>query len=364
MVWLVLPALIAAAAVALPVATSAAQSANQYTQTNLISDIPGVARITDPNLVNPWGMAVIGTSPLWVADNGSNLSTLYTGGVNGSIPVTAPLVVKIEGGAPDGMVGNTTGSTTDFPVTTTDGTGTANFMFASENGNIAAWSHAVSGTRAKVVYGAGQGSVFKGLALASVGPTNYLYTTDFRTDQIIVLDANFHRVRFPSGPFAAGAFTDHVIPSGFAPFGIQLLGGKLYVSYAKQDAAKHDDVAGLGNGFVDVYTTSGVLQRRLIGRGALNSPWGMVLAPASFGAFAGDLLVGNFGDGLIHAYDTTKNNTLVGTLTNTDDNPIAIDGLWGLMFGNGTFADPGTLVFTAGIGDEGHGLLGEITPAG
>jgi uncharacterized protein (TIGR03118 family) len=242
------------------------------------------------------------------------------------------------------------------------GTAPANFIFASENGFITAWSRTVSGTVAQVEGGV-RHAVYKGLALASVGTSNYLYATDFHHGQIDVFDGDFNLVRLPSGPFARKAFTDPNLPHGFAPFGIQLINGELYVSYARQDAHRHDDVAGPGNGFVDVYSTSGVLQTRLISRGDLNSPWGLVLAPSTFGGFAGDLLVGNFGDGTIHAYDPVH-GTEAGTLTNTDGHAIAINGLWGLRFGNGTFGGPGDLVFTAGIADEGHGLLGEITPAG
>ncbi len=160
----------------------------------------------------------------------------------------------------------------------------------------------------------------------------------------------------------SGHFTDKSLPKGYAPFNIQLLGNDLYVTYAKQDEDRHDDVAGPGNGFVDVYGTTGNLIRRLISNGDLNSPWGLALAPASFGAFAGDLLVGNFGDGTIHAYDPTT-GIEKGQLMNTDGKPIMINGLWALRFGNGTFATADTLVFTAGIGDESHGLLGEIVPA-
>jgi uncharacterized protein (TIGR03118 family) len=354
---------VAAVAVGLPIAASLGQTPNQYTQTNLISDIPGVARITDPNLVNPWGQATIGGTPLWVANNNSNTSTLYTGGVNGSIPSAVPLVVRIVGGTPTGTVGNTSGSTTDFLVGTPLRTAPANFIFASESGNITAWSHAVSGTFAQIVFRGGSGkNVYKGLALASAGGENFLYATNFRAGRIDVFDGGFNRLTFPSGPFGAQAFTDPGIPAGFAPFGIQLINGELYVSYAKQDKAKHDDVAGLGNGFVDVFSTDGVMQTRLISRGALNSPWGLVLAPSTFGGFGGDLLVGNFGDGMIHAYDATT-GAPQGTVTNTDGNPIAIQGLWGLRFGNGTFGGPNDLVFTAGIAGESHGLLGEITPA-
>jgi uncharacterized protein (TIGR03118 family) len=361
-VWLALTAAVATAAVGIPIATSVGDPANEFTQTNLISDIPGVARITDPDLVNPWGQATNAASPLWVADNGTDKSTLYTGGVNGTLPVkNSSLIVNIDGGAPTGVVGNTTGSTTDFLLHNATTSAPANFIFASENGFITAWSRTVSGTEAQIV-ATTRRAVYKGLALASVGASNYLYATNFHNGRIDVFDGDFDQVKIPSGPFPRHAFTDPYIPAGFAPFGIQSINGALYVSYAKQDAHRHDDVAGPGNGFVDVYSTSGVLQTRLISRGALNSPWGLVLAPSTFGGFAGDLLVGNFGDGTINAYDPVS-GTPKGTLTNTDGNQIAIDGLWGLRFGNGTFGDPGALVFTAGIADEGHGLLGEITPA-
>jgi uncharacterized protein (TIGR03118 family) len=338
-------------AVAIPVAT-AGPTAGQYQQTNLISDIAGVARITDPNLVNPWGQAASATSPLWVADNGSDVSTLYSGGINGSIPQIVPLTVDIPGGAPTGVVFN---STTGFVVKTATGKAAANFIFDSEAGVLSAWSGAVSGTNADVEF-ANKHYVYKGLALASVDGDSFLYAANFSKARIDVFNDHFKRIKFRH------AFKDAAIPAGFAPFDVQLLDGNLYVSYAKQDAAKHDDVAGPGNGFVDVYDTSGKLLSRLISHGDLNSPWGLVIAPASFGAFGGDLLVGNFGDGAIHAYDPTT-GAEKGQLTNTDGNPILINGLWALRFGNGTFASPNTLVFTAGIGDEGHGLLGEIDPA-
>jgi uncharacterized protein (TIGR03118 family) len=350
----VLGALAALVAVGVPVAASAGTSGGQYQQTNLISDIPGVARITDPNLVNPWGQAASPTSPLWVADNGADVSTLYTGGVSGSLPQIAPLVVSIPKGAPTGVVFNTTGD--DFVVTKDKMAAPATFIFDSESGRITAWSKTVSGTTAKIEFASNQ-AVYKGLALASAGGKDYLYAANFHQGTIDVFNARFRKVRL------SGGFQDSHIPAGFAPFDVQLLGGELYVSYAKQDAARHDDVAGPGNGFVDVYDTGGHLLRRLIARGDLNSPWGLVLAPAGFGAFANDLLVGNFGDGAIHAYDPIT-GAEKGQLTNTDGNPILINGLWALRFGNGTFATDQTLVFTAGIGDESHGLLGEITPAG
>jgi uncharacterized protein (TIGR03118 family) len=342
----------AAAAVAIPMSTAVGQTGAEYRQTNLISDIPGVARITDPDLVNPWGQAASATSPLWVADNGADVSTLYQGGVSGSIPQIVPLTVNIPGGAPTGVVFN---ATSDFVVKTATGSAPANFIFDSEAGVLSAWSRAVSGTNADLEF-SNKHFVYKGLALASNDGESLLYAANFSKARVDVFDGHFRRVRLPH------AFKDAQIPDGFAPFDVQLLDGDLYVSYAKQDAARHDDVAGPGNGFVDVYDTSGKLLTRLISHGDLNSPWGLVIAPTGFGAFGGDLLVGNFGDGAIHAYDPTT-GAEKGQLTNTDGNPILINGLWALRFGNGTFATPNTLVFTAGIGDESHGLLGEIDPA-
>ncbi len=345
-------ALLAAAAPAVA-AADAPQAANSYRQTNLISDIPGVARITDPHLVNPWGIVASPTSPLWVANNNSNTSTLYTGGVDGSIPSIVPLVVSIPFGAPTGVVFN---PTSGFLVHVNHQSAPANFIFDSEAGRITAWSNAVSGTKATIAF-ADPNAVYKGLAMASIGTKSFLYATNFRAGTVDMFNESFHKVTMP------GAFVDPSLPPRFAPFGIQLINGMLYVSYARQDAAKENDVAGPGLGFVDVYSTTGVLEMRLISRGALNAPWGMVLAPASFGPFAGDLLVGNFGDGTIHAYDPVSGAPL-GELQNPDGNPIDISGLWSLRFGNGVFAAPDELVFTAGLAAETHGLLGEIAPAG
>jgi uncharacterized protein (TIGR03118 family) len=290
---------------------------------------------------------------LWVADNNANVSTLYRGGVGGSIPAIVPLTVNVPEGAPTGVVFN---PTSDFVVQNAGQAAPANFIFDSENGVISAWSGKVSGTSAQVEFDSPR-AVYKGLAMASVGDQTFLYAANFRAARIDVFNDQFQPVTLPGG------FEDSQIPDGFAPFDIQLLGGDLYVTYALQDKKRHDDVAGPGNGFVDVYDTSGHLLQRLIANGDLNSPWGLAIAPAGFGSFGGDLLVGNFGDGAIHAYDLTT-GAEAGQLTNTDGNPITINGLWALRFGNGTFANPNTLVFTAGIGDESHGLLGEIAAAG
>ena len=245
----------AVTAVAIPIATAADPTAGQYQQTNLISDIPGVARITDPNLVNPWGQAASASSPLWVADNGSDVSTLYSGGVSGSIPQIVSLTVNIPGGAPTGVVFN---STTGFVVTTATGSAAANFIFDSEAGVLSAWSGAVSGTNADVEF-SNKHYVYKGLALASLDGESFLYAANFSKARIDVFDDHFRRVIFPH------AFKDKQIPAGFAPFDVQLLDGDLFVSYAKQDAAERDDVAGPGYAVTDTAGLETVLAQ-IIGK--------------------------------------------------------------------------------------------------
>jgi len=322
------------------------QQPGTYRQENLVSDIAGVADITDPDLVNPWGLAAGPQTPLWVADNGTDKSTIYPGGIRGTLISKAPLVVDIPGGAPTGAVFN---PTDEFKLGTT---GPALFVFSSEAGQITAWNKA-AGTSAMSEFTAPAGAIYKGLALASTkksGPL--LYATDFHNAKVDVFDGSFAPVHMP------GAFEDPNIPAGFAPFGIQAIDGSIVVSYAMQDAAREDDVKGPGLGFVDVYTPSGGLVRRLISNGELNAPWGLVLAPSGFGQFSHDLLVGNFGDGRINVYDPHTGASL-GQLQ-TKFGPITINGLWGLRFGNGVTGSPHTLLFSAGIDDENHGLLGEI----
>jgi uncharacterized protein (TIGR03118 family) len=329
---------------------------NVYKRVNLISDLDGVARITDPNLVNPWGLAAGPTTPLWVNDNGMNVSTLYSGGVHGSIPQIVPLAVSIPQGAPTGIVFN---STSAFNITMPDGsTGPATFIFDSEAGVISAWMKTTPLQTQAVAPVTVPDAVYKGLAIGMSSSGARIYAANFHAGTVDVFNDHFQPVHDP------GAFTDPNLPPLFAPFGIQELNGKLYVSYAKQKLPdKHDDDAGPGNGFVDVYDNDGHLLKRLISQGQLNSPWGLVIAPRDFGAFGGDLLVGNFGDGAINAYDR-HSGAFEGTLMNRDGNQIKINGLWGLRFGNGTFGTRETLVFSAGIGDESHGLLGEIKARG
>jgi uncharacterized protein (TIGR03118 family) len=320
-----------------------------YSQHNLVSDQPGKAEVTDSDLVNAWGLAFGPSTPAWVANNHSDNSTLYAGG-GGSPATKIPLTVAIPGGSPTGMVFN---STSDFPVQGS----AANFIFSSEAGKITAWSTSTMPPTSAVTVAKAKGAIFKGLAIADAKAGPQIYATDFHNGKVDVWDGNFKPVK------AKGAFRDPKLPKGYAPFGIQTLGSKIYVTYAKQDKKAEDDTAGKGFGFVDVYTTSGKLVKRLISRGALNAPWGLVIAPSSFGGFGGDLLVGNFGDGRINGYDP-KTGKFGGTLDNSSGKKLRIDGLWALAFGNGTISNPDTLLFTAGPNEENHGLFGELTPAG
>jgi uncharacterized protein (TIGR03118 family) len=329
------------------------EHSNAYRQVNLVSDVPGMAQVTDPNLVNAWGMSASPTSPLWVSDNGTDVSTLYAGGVHGMPFGIVPLVVNIPGGAPTGTVFN---GSNGFVVHSGSASGPALFLFASEAGMITGWNPAVPApapsTEAQVAVTT-PGAVYKGLALANTEHGARLYAANFSAGTIDVFDSNFMPVH------RDGAFVDHRLPEGYAPFNVQELGGRLYVSYAKQDAAKVDDVPGRGHGFVDVYSPGGRLLRRLVSRGPLNSPWGLAIAPHDFGRFGNDLLVGNFGNGKIHAFDR-RSGELVGTLRNRRHDEITIDGLWALRFGNGVDGSRHTLLFTAGPDGEAHGLLGAI----
>jgi uncharacterized protein (TIGR03118 family) len=349
--------LVAGLVALVPAAPAAgAQPGNAYHQTNLVSDLPGLAQLTDPDLVNPWGLAAGPTTPAWVADNGTDKATIYPGFVNGSPIVKAPLVVSIPGGAPTGQVFN---GTPGFVVHSGTSSGPARFLFDSEAGLVTGWNPGVPppppSTQAQV--GASvPDAIYKGLAIATTPAGTFLYAADFHNARIDVFDQGFNLVHL------SGSFTDPQVPRGFAPFNVQELGGLLYVAYAKQDADAEDEVAGQSLGFVDVYSTSGQLLRHLIQRGQLDAPWGLALAPAGFGRFSGALLVGNFGDGRINAYDP-QTGAFLGRLHHENGRPIEIEGLWALRFGNGVTGNPTTLLFTAGIDDEAHGLFGAIEAA-
>ena len=334
-----------------------------YLQTNLVSDIPGMAPTTDSNLKNPWGLVSSPTGPWWVSDNNAGVSTLYRG--DGSI---VPLVVSIpppgggsSSGTPTGIVFNGSGG---FVVSQNGNSGSSFFMWSTEDGTIAGWNPGVNLTSAVLaVDNSGTGAVYKGLALGNNASGTFLYATNFNAGTIDVFDSNFQPAHL------AGSFIDPALPppppgvTGFAPFGIRNINGNLYVTYALQNAEKHDDVAGPGNGFVDVFDTNGNFIQRLISHGNLNSPWGLVLAPGNFGKFSDALLVGNFGDGTINAYDIGTGD-FRGQMADQQGNPIVIDGLWSLSFGNGGAAGgTHTLFFTAGINDEADGLFGTLVPA-
>ena len=326
--------------------------ANSYHVTRLVSDQPGMALHMDPNLVNAWGLTASPTSPWWVADNETDVSTIYDG-----TGTAIPLVVNVPG-APTGAVYN---GTPAFIVRHAGFHGPAVFAFATESGTIRGWNPGVPGPGPSMQTfvlknRAFAGAVYKGLATAISKDGPLLYATDFANGRVDVFDAHMDRV-------LVNAFKDPNIPAGFGPFGIQTLGNNVFVTYAKRNPVTDDDVAGAGLGFVDRFGLKGQFLGRVATRHALNAPWGLAWAPDGFGAFGGDLLVGNFGNGLIHAYAPQANGSFmnVGVLRRANGKVVFIDGLWGLGFGNGAGSGPtDSLYFTAGPDDEAHGLFGVI----
>ena len=334
---------------------AASAQAQQVQVTNLVSNGAVPAATIDPNLVNPWGLSRSPTSPFWVSDNGTGVSTLYSG-TGTKVPLTVtipPPAGSTDTATPTGTVFN--GNAGSFQVSSGGKTGTSAFLFSTEDGTISGWSPSVNSTNAILAADEstlGAGAVYKGLAIGSFGGSNYLYATDFRNGLVEQFDSNFNLVR---------SFTDAGVAPGYAPFGAQVLNGHLYVTYAMQDATRHDDVASAGNGYVDVFNLDGTFLQRLVSQGGqVNSPWGLDIAPASFPDFAGQLLVGNFGDGTISAFDLITGNFL-GQLMGTDGNPVQIDGLWALMNGNGTNSNANGIYFTAGLNGEQDGLFGVLT---
>ncbi|NVI03908.1 TIGR03118 family protein [Paraburkholderia youngii] len=325
---------------------------SSFTATALVSDGAVPAAHTDANLKNPWGVAFNPKGFAWVADNGTNVATLYDGnGVPQSLVVTIP-DGKNGSASPTGIVFNGTQS---FLVTENGKSGVAAFIFTGEGGTITAWAPAVGPTNAFVMYddGAG-GAVYKGLALAAMNNGNFLYATDFHNNKIDVFDSSFTKVSMP------GAFTDPAMPAGFAPFGIQAIGSNLFVTYAMQDAAKHDDVPGAGLGMVDVYDTAGNLKQRFATGGPLNAPWGIAQAPASFGSMSGAIIIGNFGDGMINAFNASSGQSM-GPISGPNNSPIVEHGIWGIAFGNDLSNQPSsTLFFAAGPNAEADGVYGRI----
>jgi uncharacterized protein (TIGR03118 family) len=329
------------------------RSADFVTQTNLVSDGAVPAALVDPKLVNPWGISNLPGSPFWVSDNGAGFATLYDGlGAKQATEVAIPGAGGNDA-APTGQVSN---PGTAFLVSQGLKSGPAKFIFAGEDGGISGWNPTVDPTHAilKVDHAKIDSAVFKGLAKGDLAGKTYLFATDFHNARVDVFDDTFTEQHW------AGAFTDRKIPKGFAPFGVQNLNGTIYVTYAKQDADAHDDVAGRGNGFVDAYDTGGHLIGRLQHGKYFNSPWGLAQAPADWGQFAGDVLVGQFGSGQIAAFNSR--GKFDGLLRNKDGSAVTIDGLWALTFGNGAKnADPEKLYFTAGTNGEADGLFGNLS---
>ncbi|MES2259197.1 MAG: TIGR03118 family protein [Pseudomonadota bacterium] len=319
----------------------------RFASTSLVSDATVIpAAHTDANLVNAWGIAFNPTGFVWVNAAGTGKSLLYDG--NG-VPQT--LVVS----TPDDPTGIVFNASQDFKISQNGVTAASPFIFASEGGTISAWSPSVNRTATVTMYDGGSANkVYKGLASAAYNGANYLYATDFHNNAIDVFDAGFARVVLP------GTLRDPDLPAGYAPFGIQAIGGRLYVTYAQRETGGDDDVKGAGLGIVSVFDSGGNFIQRLVSGGALNAPWGLALAPSGFGDFSNKLLVANFGDGKINAYDANSGE-FAGTLTKADGTPLVIDGLWGIAFGNGINSQPAnTLFFTAGPDGEQHGQYGRI----
>lgn len=327
--------------------------AQKYSQTNLVSDIPGTASVTDKTLVNAWGIANGPTSPFWVNANGTGRANLYA---SDGTPIAQLRSVRIPpppgstgASAPTGIVFN---GTPDFVVTGNGTSAPSVFLFATEDGTISGWNPQVALRHSVLaVDNSGIGAVYKGLAISHTANGSFLYVTNFFSGSVEMYDTNFQLVK---------TFTDITLPPGYAPFGIQRIGSFLYVTFAKQDDDKKDDAAGPGRGFVDVFNFQGQMVKRFASGGVLNSPWGVAKAPANFGKFSGDILVGNFGNGHIDAFDPNT-GAFVGALRDANNKVLMIDGLWALTFGNGgSTGARNSLFFTAGPDDESHGLFGVL----
>jgi uncharacterized protein (TIGR03118 family) len=324
----------------------------------LVSDGFVAAPTIDPNLINPCGIAHSATSPFWVSDNGMGVTTVYTGdgtkvnvGNLDSIKIATP-PGQTSPASPTGDVFNIAGS--GFNITSGGHTGSSVFIFATEDGTISGWNpnvNAASSVLAVDNSQGGTGAVYKGLAIAQTEDGTFLYAANFRNGTVDVFDQNFKQV---------DSFTDPKVPAGYAPFNVQVLDGHLFVTFALQNAAKHDDVAGAGHGFVDEFDLEGHLLHRVASGGVLDSPWGLAIAPPGFGEFANDLLVGNFGDGTINVFNP-KNDHFLGKLEGANGTPITIGDLWALVPGTGAAgSDPNKIYFTAGVKNEAHGLFGSL----
>jgi uncharacterized protein (TIGR03118 family) len=335
------------------------QEETSFAQTNLVSDGSVPAMTIDPNLINPWGIAHSATSPFWVSDNGMGVTTVYTGAgakvnVGGldAITIAAP-PGQTSPASPTGDVFNIAGS--GFNITSGGHTESSVFIFATEDGTISGWNPNVDVASSVLAVDnsqGGAGAVYKGLAIAQTEDGTMLYAANFRNGTVDVFNDDFKQVN---------SFTDHHLPAGYAPFNVQVLDGHLFVTFALQNDAKHDDVAGVGHGFVDEFDLEGHLLQRVASGGVLNSPWGLAIAPPGFGEFANDLLVGNFGDGTINVFNP-KTDHFLGKLEDASGAPITIGDLWALVPGTGSAgSDPNKIYFTAGVQNEAHGLFGSLS---
>lgn len=325
-------------------------AAISFSQLNLVTDdqTANSAQITDPALVNAWGLSYSPTGPFWVSDNGTHVSTIYSVNPTTNATIKQGLTVSIPG------AGNVTGQV--FNSNSANAFNQDLFLFVSEDGTISGWRSDL-GTSAETLATGSSANIYKGVAEAAVSGNNYLYAANFKSGAIDVFKGTSTGLG-TSG--LAGSFSDPNLPSGYAPFNIQNLNDKLYVTYAEQDPNSPDEVAGAGKGLVSIFDTQGNFIERLASQGTLNAPWGLAIAPSSFGEFAGDLLVGNFGDGTINAFNLT-NNHFDGQLKGSDGQPLSIDGLWALTLGNGGNAGSSqSIYFSAGPNEEAHGLFGTI----
>ncbi len=336
------------------VSGQSSSSVSAYHVVVLDGDRSGLGENVDPQLINPWGLAAVGDQPWVVADNGSGTASLINGnGTASSQVVTVP-------GDPTGVAFDSARQA--FTLRNGTLSGSPASLFASEDGTISAWNPLVSQTQAFVVVdNSASGAVYKGVAVALTVAGARIYATDFHNGRVDVFDGSLKPVT------ASGGFTDPNLPAGYAPFGIANISGRIVVTYAMQDAAKHDDVKGAGFGFIDIYDVSGALRRRLASAGPLTAPWGLARAPSNFGEFSNAILVGNFGDGRITAYGVTDDMLSVhelGQLSDSSGNPISVEGLWGIAFGNGGMSgSSNALYFAAGPNSENDGVFGNITVA-
>ncbi|MER5642943.1 TIGR03118 family protein [Streptosporangium sp. NPDC002524] len=323
---------------------------NHFAVTNLVSDVSGRAAVTDPTLVNPWGLAMGKT--LWVSAAGTGLATVYSGGA-GTVK-QEKTQVRVPGGRPTGQVVN---KGEEFVVKGPGGAGPATFIFASPSGAITGWNAEADPDDA-IISAFVKGADFKGLALAETNRGAMLLAADFAHNRVHVFDGDFDRISF-----GRRAFKDPGLPEDYAPFNVEVVGNSILVAYAKRDPETGKSVAGQGKGFVSQFSGSGRFVGRFAARGALNAPWAMTLAPKGFGAHSGALLVGNFGDGRINAYNP-RNGRPLGPLRSSDGKAITLGGLWDLEPGTEAVGGTNALWFSAGSDGGTHGLLGLIRPSG